>query len=462
MSQSVYLIWIHFSQLIMIESIVPPVPPESIKLKPVPAPQPPKILARLSKTTVEPEAVLVSGLAFPRERGQKIRDVFSTYCEQMARRLNKKYPGIVITVFNFYEGAQQLYEFDAGVLKISTVKSFGKLNPKNYRYINWDDPDPTFEIEKPKNILPDLYDNQKELYYIIGISKEFVGAASVKSSDYKDAFFDGKIKENSISIKDVYDYIQNLGYLKPGNLKELHFFSRADPVFGEPTLVHSLTGMTLLTSKLSTKYIHKDGEYTDFLSKGSGAQPIDNLKYFEAAFDKDTTIVFWGSFLDRFIQNGINNTMNLKNYKQMLLEPEKPFLINGDGDEESLQQVTDYIRVNYLEASYAYILGQAIFRKGTKRNIYLAPPGTDATTDDEIKQKKFGDPLMHIFMGEDFEDPPHQDFRGILKFYHEAMGMSFFEPKEKYHKIYGRGYIKIDVTVHTKADDEIDDGPSVF
>jgi hypothetical protein len=420
--------------------IEPIILPQVIKLNPVPVPDPPKPPVK-KKPIIEPEAVLVSGLAFPRDRGEKIRDIFSNYSKRMAVRLNKKYPGIIITVFNFYEGAQQLYEFDGTSMTITHVKTWGKLNVDNYRYMNWKDD--TFEVRKPKFDDPLLSPRNKEVYYFIGISDVF-GSSSVKAREYADALFDGKIKEKSISIQNVYQHIEGMGHYKPGNLKELHFFSRGAGDDGSPVLVGAY-GATYSSGsgkfKFSTKYVDKDASPADFFKTHS---PGNNLADFKAAFDKDCTIVFWGSFLNRDLQADITSAVNSKGYKQALLTPDEPALLKDRyGYFWSLNDMTRFIRDDFIEPCYAYKFGEAIFRKGTKRNIYVAPPGTDATTDDEIKQKKFGDPLMHIFMGEDFEDPPKQDFRGILKFYDEAMGMEFFEPKEKYHKIYGRGYLKI-------------------
>jgi len=416
----------------MFDPIILPAPPQSIKLQPVPVPEPPSLPVKKKPIIDEPEVILISGLTYPRERGQKIRaDVFGRYCQRMAVRLNGKYPGIMINLFNFHDGELQLCEFDGSLLKkMTSVKSYGKLDIRNYRYL--DLKDYTIKIQKPQFDDPSITQREKELYYFPGIADAF-GSLNVSATDYGRAVNKGKIKEKSISIRDVYAYIEGIGQHKPGNLKELHFFSRGDSLFATP----ELTGDYLISYP-----VQKDPNTFDF--DEDPVSPIKDFPNFKAAFAKESTIVFWGSFLNREAQEMISRTVHSRAYQQALADPEKTTVFTSEyGSEWTLQRVMEFVHDSYIAPSYPHRLGEAIVETGRKQAIFMAPPGTDATTDDEIKQKRCGDSLMHIFMGKDFEDPPQQDFREILKFYDEAMGMKFLEPKEKYHKVYGRGYIKI-------------------
>ncbi|MBI2331778.1 MAG: hypothetical protein HYU84_06415, partial [Chloroflexi bacterium] len=263
--------------------------------------------------------------------------------------------------------------------------------------------------------------------------------------DYRDALMAGKLTEKSISIGHVYAYIEGLGRYKPGNLKELHFFSRGSSDYGSPVLVRSYFATYFSTSgkvKFSSKYVYKDGAPHDLPLPGTfRSSAIKSLADFSAAFAKDSLTVLWGSFLNRDAFDLIHGVIHSKEYKKMLKDPADK-LFDYLGTPMSLDDITEEIHKTYMENSYAHKLGVVTHRTGGK-NVHLAPPGTDANTDDEVTQKTYGDPLMHIFMGEDFGDPPGLDFREILKFYGEVIGTYFLSTPGEYHKTYGRGYIQV-------------------
>jgi hypothetical protein len=408
---------------------VPPIPP--IKLEPVPPPEPPKKPIIMKRTPLpKQEAVLVSGLAFPRQRGEKIRDVFSNYCTTMADRLNKKYPGIKITVFNFYEGAQMLYEFDGAVLKTTVVKSLGKLNVDNYRYVKVDGYRRIFVTRKA-----DADPEYKDVEYVIGISDVF-GSADVKDKDYIKAVNTKKITEKSISIGHVYDYIEKVGRDYTHRLVEFHIFSRADR-YGGPNLVGSHLYSPLISEKMEAKYIDKDGRLGDFTQSTVYKRAFKDLSDFKNATMHDTITVNWGSALGINSKSEILYVVNSPYYKEMLKDPYKKLLPWDSGVNFSLDDLGSYWYDNHIKSNYSYQLAHTLRGK-----CFGAAPGTDANLDDEHTQGKFGIPLMHIFMGTDFLDPAGMDYRILLKFYKEVIGADFYTIDKEYHKTYGRGYIK--------------------
>jgi hypothetical protein len=408
---------------------VPPIPP--IKLQPVTPPEPPKKPITMKRTPLpKQEAVLVSGLAFPRHRGEKIRDVFSNYCATMAERLNTKYPGIKITVFNFYEGAQMLYEFSGAVLKTTVVKSLGKLNVDNYRYVKLDGYRRVFVTRRA-----DADPEYSEVYYLIGISDVF-GSADVKEADYIKAVNAKKITEKSISIGDVYDYIEKIGRDYSHRLVEFHIFSRAD-TDGGPKLVGSHWYTPKTSEKFGAKYIEKDGHGIDFDHFPSYKDAINDPDDFKNATIHDTITVNWGSALGVNAKSEILYVMNSPYYKEMLKDPYKKLLPWGWGVMFSLDDLSTYWYENHVKPNYSYQLAHSLRGK-----CYGAAPGTDANLDDEHTQRKHGIPLMHIFMGKDYDDPPTVDYRILLKFYKEVMHADFYTVDAEYHKTYGRGYIK--------------------
>lgn len=377
------------------------------------------------------EAVLVSGLAFPRKRGEKIRDVFSNYCATMAARLNTKYPGIKITVFNFYEGAQMLYKFDGAVLKIKVVKSLGKLNVDNYRHIKLDGSTRIF-VKSGQAV--DL--QHKNMIYLPGISDEF-GSADVKENFYIAAIQKSKITEKSISIGHVYEYIEKIGSDNTHGLVEFHIFSRANRM-GEPILVNSYPYRARDTEKIAAKYIDKDGRFEDFAYSPIGYKSVirDSDYFFEATGSK-SIIVNWGSTLGINAKSEILYVMNSPHYPEMLKNPTKKLLPWGGTSIFSLEDLASYWWDTHISTNYSHELAHAM-----RGECYGAAPGTDANLDDEHTQGKFGIPLMHIFMGKDFLDPPELDYRIMLQFYKEVLEASFYTVDKEYHKTYGRGYAK--------------------
>jgi hypothetical protein len=408
---------------------VPPIPP--IKLQPVTPPEPPRPPIVMKRTPPpQKEAVLVSGLAYPRQRGEKIRDVFSNYCATMAARLNKKHPGIKITVFNFYEGAQMLYEFSGTVLKKTVVKSLGRLNVDNYRYVKIDGANRIFVTRKAEADA-----EYKDVIYVTGISDAF-GSADVKDRDYSKAVNAKKVTEKSISIGHVYDYIETIGRDNTRGLVEFHIFSRADTE-GSPKLVGSHWYSAKTSEKIEAKYIDKDGRGMDFNPLASYKPGINNLSDFKNASSSNTITVNWGSALGTNAKSDILYVMNSPVYEEMLKDPDKKILPWDWGVMFSLDDLRTFWNDNHVKTNYSYKLANTLRGK-----CYGAAPATDANLDDERTQKKFGIPLMHIFMGADFLDPPKVDYRVILKFYDEVMGAKFYVEDKEYHKTYGRGYIE--------------------
>lgn len=349
----------------------------------------------------------------------------------MAERLNAKYPGIKITVFNFYEGTQMLYEFSGAVLKTTVVQSFGKLNVDNYRYVKLDGFNRIFVTNKA-----DADPEYEDVVYVIGISDVF-GSADVKDKDYIKAVNTKKITEKSISIGHVYDYIEKLGRDYTHRLVEFHIFSRADRD-GSPKVAGSHHYSVKTSEKMETKYIDKDGRPGDFTVSSFGYKDmIKDPSDFLNAFASDSITVNWGSALGINAKSEILYVMHSPYYKEMRKHPAKRLLPWDWGVNFSLDDLSSYWYDNHFKTNYSYQLADAV-----RGSVYGAAPGTDANLDDEITQRGHGIPLMHIFMGKEYDDPPGVDYRILLKFYKEVMGADFYTIDKEYHKTYGRGYIE--------------------
>lgn len=403
-------------------------------LKPVKVPDPPSKPApiKLPRTSTKslPEAILVSGTAFPRDVGEKMRDIFSHYCDRMAVRLNDKYPGLKITVFNFHEGNQQLYEFSGTTLKKTVVQTWDKFNLKNYRYAIRGGPSAGFGVLSIHKKRPSP---EAEYLYLVGLSESTLAAdAKVSPVDYESFLYSGTLKEKSLSMGDVYEYINNVGRAwdegtSDVRIVEMHIFSRGGARFGEPKLINSHHDIND-----GEKIYNKDGHIDDFDS--------EETEYFKSAFAyPHGFMVHWGSCNDRELLQLIRNVMRDDLYLEGLKNPgDDIFLYEPLGFYMSLQWVNQHVRDQYLELNYMKNFTERALRKG-----YTAPPGVDVNLDNERTQTKFGMPLMHVFMGKEFRDPPELDYKDVLKFYKELMGFHFWDTGEYHITIYGRGYMAI-------------------
>jgi hypothetical protein len=434
-------------------------PPEPI-LSPIMMPEMPavqSIVAQYAASSVDqesafPEAIIVIGVSYPHRRGV-ITDQFSQYAKRMTKRLNRKYPLIRITVFNFYTGIKETKYYKAGVC----------LNKENYRFLMGEGEEKILALKA----MPD-----ESTMYFPGVS-EIGPERDVTKKEYLQAFHEGKMKEASPSIGDVYSYIESLGISKPKKLREVHYFSHAwedGPILANTARVNEIDPITLLSVRINDgKYLDKDGRCQDF---DPLLTVIKKLSDFRAAFSDDAFSAIWGCQAIRAPKAIINQTTRRqKIYKWMMENPTEPILefeyskswnlrdeeefhviLNDDLSEESrkkpewlkksepksLNNIVD-ILAPYLVNCYAHRLAN-----GTKKPVVAALPGTYGDYDHLRKY----DLLMHIPMGSKFDDhyydqekqkEIYMDSRYILEFYKKHLKCEPATDKD-YDPVYGRGY----------------------
>lgn len=444
----------------VLNPIQPPAPPSPPAVPSIEAPEVPVVAAK--KKPPPEEVVLVSGVNYPHKRG-KIHDGFSLYCKRIAPKLHKKYPAAKITVFNFFSGTQEEYQFKGTALaKPKVVTTFGALDAKNYRFTvdKGDDAKEKYVVKEPAS--------GGHTTYFPGIS-DIHATKDVKKTDYLKAFKKHKLKEVSISIRDVYEYIESLGKSAKGSLKELHVFSHA--WIGGPILANSreyfepnVAGTSVWLN--DSKFLDKDGRPEDF---DTGYTVLGSLPDFKAAFAKDTLSMIWGCNAYASPKQIVNQTINSKHFKAMVKDPGKkllelvynsqdwgedtedefhelvldkaPYTTGKKSEKKSLKDIIKILK-KMLDGTYMKALA-----KGSGNQVLGALPGTYANLDQRY-QTKFGLLLMHVPLGKKYKDyvddkdfsKGYVNFLPILKFYHDHLAVSFKPDGEYDKKTYGRGY----------------------
>lgn len=443
--------------------IQPPAPPKPPAPPSIQPPDLPKVAGTAAASI--PEVILVSGVTYPHKRG-KIGDGFSEYCKRIAPKLAKKYPGVKITVFNFFSGTHEEYQFKNNALvQPVVIQNMGKLKDKNYRFVK-DRGDPVKEAYVIND--PSSKDDEYHTLYFPGIS-DIHATNDVTKLDYLKAHKAGKLTEVSLSIANIYDYIENLGKTAKGSLVEMHIFSHA--WIGGPILVNTMEyyEWDSASSKWQWlndgKYLDKDGRPEDF---DSGISVIANLADFKAAFATDAFSMIWGCNAYASPKQIINQTRNSKHYKAMVKKPDEALLeleFNEDWGEDSEAEFHELVldkkpypggkkshkkSLNDVKKILQGILDDTYTQKlatGSDSKGLGALPGTYANLDQQY-QSKFGLKLMHVPLGKDYKDylddknfdKGFVDFRPILKFYKDHLAVQFKPDGEYDKKTYGRGY----------------------
>jgi hypothetical protein len=425
-----------------------PQPPEVEPVAPIPTKSPGPHAAR-------PRIVLVSGVNYPHGRG-KIGDIFGEYCKRIAPRLNKKYPNAIIRFFSFHDGKQYELNFDShGNLGTPTViKDYGALNRENYRYRIG-----TFPVEDTIFTIKDPNEG-KHTIYLPGIS-DISKTRDITQKEYLDAFYDGTLKERSISMKHVYEYIAGLANYAPKSLAEFHIFSHA--YFRGPILVNTVRFSNEKKEFIDDKkYLDKDCRTTDFYEP-----EVVDMFDFSGVFANDGFSVLWGCQTDLVYRDIILQIVKSPLYKsgEAFKDRSKPFIklkydLNwlyhslyteeifrfefddgksdpyGEMEMKSLDDLAKSFEEMVVRKSYARYLADY-----SGRDVRAALPGTAANLDNERTQTSNGLSLMHIFMGTSYGDPAEiTDYRKIMAFYKDVMGFEFIWDVEEYDKVYKRGY----------------------
>ena len=442
----------------LVNPIQPPASPAMPTLPSIPSPVAPAVPAT-AKTT--PEVILVSGVTYPHKRG-KVKDGFSVYCKRIAPKLHKKYPGVKITAFNFFNGTQEKYQFKSDVLvQPVVVNNVGKLKDENYRFIEDEDDD-----AKEKYVVKAPSPEDHTLYFP-GIS-DIHSTHDVTKKEYLRAYNDGKLKEVSLSVSNIYNYIETLGQNAKGSLVELHVFSHA--WIGGPILANTkdFSEWDAAASKwnYSDKYLDKDGRSEDF---DSGRTVVKSMSDFKAAFASDAFSMIWGCNAYASPKQIVNQTRKYKKFKEMVKSPDKKLLQlvfnRDDWGEDTEEEFHDLVQdtkpyttgkksekksLNDIKKILQTILDDTYMKKlaqGTGSDVLGALPGTYANLDQKY-QSKFGIMLMHVPLGKKYNDHVNEkdfskgyvNFRPILKFYKDFLAVQFRPDGEYDKKTYGRGY----------------------
>ncbi len=437
--------------------IHPPVLPS------VPGVQSPVVPVLAGANKINPEVILVSGINYPKKRG-KVKDAFNGYCKRIAPRLNKKYPGVKITVFNFFSGTQEEYQFKNDTLiQPVIVKNVEKLKDEHYRFIMGKDDD-----AKEKYVVAAPSSDDHTLYFP-GIS-DIHATNDVKKKDYLKAFRDSKLNEKSMSVSNIYYYIEDLGKNAKGSIVELHLFSHAwisGPIFANTKKFYEWDAPAAKWNWFNDgKYLDKDGRSEDF---NSGVTVIKTMVDFKAAFANSAFSMIWGCNAYSSPKQIINQARKSKYYKEMLKEPDKKLLAlefnsddwGEDRDDDFHKLVLDTApystgnksekkSLNDIKKILKPIIDDTYMKKmaqGTGKDVLGALPGTYANLDQKY-QSKFGIQLMHVPLGKGYNDyiddkdfsKGFVDFRAILKFYKDHLAVQFKPDGEYDRKTYGRGY----------------------
>jgi hypothetical protein len=395
----------------------------------------------------DPEVILVAGVNYPHGRG-KITNLFYDYCKAIAPVLHKKYARVKITVFHFYAGAIEEFQFKENKLLAVplVVKNFDKFSQKNYRFTKVDTAD-----DKNSTLVVSSSGTGGHTLYFPSISDVFKDSESPTKKDYVEAFKAGKLTEKSLSIGDMYGYIAGL---PDDRIAEVHFFSHA--WMGGPILVN--TDKFIFENKLSdtTKYLDKDGRTFDFLDH---LKTIPDLAGFKKKFGINAFSEIWGcnayvspkkiilAMLDQpaLLKKAVANPddkLFVFSYNSDWAEENKtkfhelmqddPSNTTTKSDKKSLNDVIAILRKK-ADATYMKALAKA-----TGKSVLGALPGTYADLD-TAQQRKFGIRIMHVPLGAKFLD--EQNFQGVLGFYRKHLGFAF-NTDDYDTRNFGRGYAR--------------------
>jgi hypothetical protein len=446
----------------------------------------PKVPTPSSISATPPqEVILVAGAAYPHNRGnyidntgkknfsrEKIGITFRNLCHNFVPRLAEKYPKAKITLFDFVDGNRQELKLDPKsthskpLPPLSTVvEEYGKLILNNYRYI--DRINNKFLITQPER--------GTSFGYMTGIS-EF-HKDEVSFDKYDNAYCNRSLKEKSISVRNVYEYLAKLGESASGSVVEFHIFSHAyheGPILANTFMSDHGCPPVKLPKGLKTypkKFLDKDARIADivFATDGVTSTEVVDLNLLKDAFAKNSFAMIWGCDGSFFIAELFNQLRKLKGYDKMMVDLENSakagkspegfdtplieFKFNqewgvdedgalgfhntiqdsepspkGKSEKKSLEDIIRTMQFA-MYATYPSFLSEAI-----KKPVFAALPGTSSNIDSRTTQYGHGPQLMHIGMGKKYND--ESDKRPLLKFYKNALGIQFGSSEDHYKTFY--------------------------
>jgi hypothetical protein len=357
------------------------------------------------------------------------------YSMVVAKRSLKADSSLRVTFFDFVKGTRETIRLDKRGQPVASIDvTTGPLLAENYRQVERSASGGL--LSPPKS---SVVGDQPHVFYFTGVSE--LSGASVTVTDYKAAFY-GKgpsprrPTERSLSIIDVYHYLETVGSSRPNTVAGLHLFCHAwagGPILANTVDVPGVAGIR--------DPLDKDGRRDlDFPAA------LASAANFKKAFASDAKTHVWGCNAFIFMKQLIHETIR---QKAGVRDPAAKRLrftwstdwvsdltffhskLGGSGNRSDLMSVNDVIAVVRSVVDGTYMKQLA----GASGGAVLG--GLPGTYSDLDHAKKLGDLLLHVPMGAPFDDD--QDFRGVLGFYNDQVGVAF-DPKDGYSTVFGRGY----------------------
>ena len=413
------------------------------------------------------DCVLVAGVEYPRypsypdARIRAVRTGFErrmiplaagkwrVYCERRAALMVKKDPELRITIFDFYQG--EVVQRDPGTQRWTTLLKREPLakHLANYRIIDEDQVGAPLSMPASRLMTPTPAD--VHVLYFSGASEL---RTDVPISEYGKAFYSGarRPKDDSLSITDVYGFLDEIGRLRAGALQELHIFSHG--YLEGPILVNSLdlengkpdpqTGKLPIPTRRD-RY-DRDGRRVDFREGGVINVRVANLR---AAFAKNGFSYLWGC-----TKNQLAYSIIAEARKTLLKEGRGAVMFTWGGEQTwgkweffndvlavipliqttvpyTLKQVVGVLRI-LIDRSYAQHMANAM-----QRPVFAALPGTGSNHDRAGPEEQH---FLHIPTGDTTNgDDPGEDDRPRLDFYRQYLQIGF-DKSEGRSQTFGRGY----------------------
>lgn len=433
--------------------------------------------------------MLVAGLEFPKFGKEKVRlagksgtwwklshgtkalaGTWRNECLGVARLRLKKDPDLIVCLYDFFTATLELVKLVGGKLETTISRQFTPLVHGDYRWLDGDtaNPDTLLKAIPVKPLPVAKYPTRPIVRYCPSVGTM---PGEPKQGAWITKFHKSGWDAHGLSIRHVYEHIQQIGAKHPYSLQEFHSFGHASggtyAVLNGPAFVNTTHVGTLAGPRHPLDLDARAG--LDF-------QPATmNLKNFRMAFAKGAMSYVWGCNWDvplyRMLQS-IRRSLGTK-----ALTDERKFKFPWKGEKKQFDELVKRAACTgvtwksgtpptvemdgkclramltmVLKDTYAQHLANA-----SGRCVTAALPGT--WSDHDSKAEKGAPKLSHVPMGNLYCTPSTEDccckgrdrgctkskegcccdtYLDVMRFYAKHLGSTFNQ--EGAHPDFGRGY----------------------
>lgn len=375
-------------------------------------------------------------------------------CLGVARLRLKKDPGLIVCLYDFFTATLELVKLVRGKLETTISRQFTPLVHSDYRWLDGDTGNPNTLLKaipvKPLSVAK--YPTRPVVRYCPSVGTM---PGEPKQGDWIAKFHKSGWDAHGLSIRHVYEHIQQIGAKHPYSLQEFHSFGHASggtyPVLNGTAFVNTTHVGTLTDSRHPLDLDARAG--LDF-------QPATmNLKNFRMAFAKGAMSYVWGCNWDvplyRMLQS-IRRSLGTK-----ALTDERKFKFPWKGEKKQFDELvkraactgvtwksgtppTVEMDGKCLRAMLTMILKDTYMQHLANASAHCVTGGLPGTWSNHDRKSEKGAPLLsHIPMGSLYCKPTPregcgEDYRDVMRFYAKHLGITFNQ--EGAHPDFGRGY----------------------